>query len=232
MSIEMQSRRHPSHDDTRSNAASPLHRSSPAHVHKPYHEIMKRGCKRTKTDPIDDEVEVIAVFDPNRRRTKKDSRREEALMHKASEKIENLTAMNAQLQLRLEQALIENAKLRLALDKECQLSYERDASNQALRLLLLEERTKSKLSVSSIYPYQAIETIHPRLPSPPVLPSPKSEPPRFLPSEIALEMERIQRGGITSADLSETVKEQYYSQLTATRLREELASIIGRSRGS
>lgn len=206
---------------SRPNTVSP---PTSTHIPKPYSDIVNRGNKRNSTDP-DDGV-------PKRRRTKKDALREETLMNTASEKLESLTAENVQLKLRLEQASREATKLKLTLEKERQVSSERDASNQALRLLLLEERTKAELRSTNVSSsYDTIDTMRPYLPPLPAMPShQQSERPRsFHPQvSVVLELQRLQRGGTTNGDLSTALRENHHSQMVVKHLREELASIVDR----
>lgn len=167
------------------------------------------------------------------RRTKRNFIREEVIMNTASQQIKHLTADNAQLRLRLEQALQDNEKLRLALDHERQLSPECDASNQALRIMLSEERRQSEQRMNAVSPNRSTQTIHPCLPptSPPVLPL-INQPQRQLSPETALQMEYVQRGGITHEDLLKALKDNHHSQMIVMHRREELASILGQDNAS
>lgn len=218
---------HTVHDDREQAMVSP---DSHVHIPKPYNATVEQGRKRLKNES-DRRLELRAS-DPYRRRTKKDALEEENLMNAASQKIMFLNAENSQLRARLEQALIENTKLQLALEQERQLSQERESSNKTLRLMVLEERIRSKPRVHDDSLYQGLSANHATVPPPPVV-SPgiigeyrtlltTAQP--VLVNERLAPRESVRRPAAT-------MTKQFHSQLTAQRVRRELSSIIERSSG-
>lgn len=271
-------------DSTVDSLHAPIYAPHP----KPYNEVMRRDRKRSKkTDQNNEEdtLDHLSIFEnPHRRRTKKDALAEEELMNTASEKIVGLTAQISQLEDRLDQALIENTRLQLALEQERQVSSERESSNKTLRLMLLEERLKQaesrvherppsyqglSMNNPNLHPpdsserhssnetmrlmlleerssqanprlhdippaYQSLSSIHASLPPPP-LPHLPIRPPdmgqhdqRFLATTVILVSG--QRPSLReSMNRQETSNQQFSSQLTAQRIRSELASIVVRN---
>ncbi len=186
-------------------ASPPVQRDgdTPIHISKaPYGKVVQRGrpSKRTKKQ----NEELPTFYKPTIRRTKKDARQEMALMNAATAKIKSLTAENVQLQLRLQQAQQESAKLKLDLDQERRVTSECNAVNKALRQLLLEERTQTDFRSRL-----RVETVRPPPLSPSVMFPPQRESSLVAP-DVALEIERVRRGGIANVeDLTDVLTDHY-----------------------
>lgn len=219
-------------DVARPNTVSPPFDSS-VPTPKPYSDIIKGGHKRSKSNPDDDKIEVFGD-NPKRRRTKADARREEALMNTASEKLERLAAENIQLKLHLQQASRDAAMLKAALGEERQVSSKLEASNQALRLLLLKERVNTELRNTNVPYYTAIDETHSHFSPSSVVPSHnQTERSGLAPlSEVTLETERLRRGSTKSGDLLRALEENHHSQLLVKRLLAELDSNMDERKGS
>ena len=194
--------------------------------------------KRAKTD------DTRLTFRPNNRKTKRDYREELELMHSASDKIMSLNSENTQLRLRLEKAQADTTTLqlalgqeRLALEKERLVSMDIESSNRTLRLMLLEERarTETRVQDSRFYRGTSMAPLSLSLPVPSILPDRRLAPARgmYAPppvspnTSLAPPREGVNIGG----DVPQAMNEQppLHSQLTAQRVRSELASIIKKS---
>ena len=195
--------------------------------------------KRAKTN------ETGLNYRMNYRRTKKDYRQELELMNAASDKILSLNSENARLRLLLEKAQAENTTLQLALDqerlafeRERRLSMDRESSNRTLRLMLLEERVRAETRAKDSRLYPGVSMAPPSLPTH-VLPISR---PRDAIEDFRLSTARGMhapvvshtrippREGISRSDAPKPSNEQtFHSQLTAQRVRSELASVVEKS---
>jgi hypothetical protein len=213
----------------------------------PYHSPQtdsRNNRKRAKTN------EPKLTFRLNNRRTKKDYRQELELMNAASDKIMSLNSENAQLRLRLEKAQAENVSLQLALDQERLalereriVSMDRESSNRTLRLMLLEERVRAENRAQDSRLYQGVSRPPPSLPM--HAPAPISRDtvqdrrlsaargmPVYTPVGPSTNSRFPPREGVNYHDAPNSMDGQpLHSQLTAQRVRSELASVIGKSSG-
>ena len=183
----------------------------------------------------------------NNRRTKKDYRQELELMHAASDKIISLSSENTQLRLLLEKAQAESTTLQLALDqerlafeRERRLSMDREASNRTLRLMLLEERVRAETRFKDSRLYPGVSMTTPSLPRhvPPIsrprdaIEDYRLSTARGMYAPVVPHKRLPPREGGNSRGTPKAVNEQpFHSQLTADRVRSELASVIGRNSG-
>ena len=167
-------------------------------------------------------------------------------MNAASDKIMSLNSENAQLRLRLEKAQAENTTLqialdqeRLALERERRLSMDRESSNRTLRLMLLEERARADTRVQNSRLYQDVSIAPPSLSLhvPPIARASRDpiqdyrlSTARGMYAPVVPHTRTPPREGISSRDAPKPSNEQpFHSQLTAERVRRELASVIKKS---
>lgn len=212
----------------------------PLHIHTPP-PSKGNDRKRAKTD------DTTVTFRTNNRRTKKDYRKDLELMNAASDKIMFLNSENAQLRLRLEKAQADNATIqialnqeRLALQQERQLSMDRESSNRALRVLLLEERVRAATRVQNSGLYQGLPIAPPSLSlgTPPISRASCGDPIEDYRLSTARGMHSYApvvvstksgppREGLNSGDAPKPMNQQsFHSRLTA----QDLALVIEKSR--